>query len=251
MDKGVTVRELARRFSVSRANILNVCRQVANGPMIIKDHMQVARPPIPFADYQRIFRIIKTVLDGADANTAHACIFFSVAGAYLIEKFYKKKCQPVAGAALYAVDDSNDTVLAFAKREGGYLSSARDAFHCWIQCDDYIIDFMAPLFRESLQAKGFKGDCSRRMFQKSLHAMAPSPDDLCRPGDFYLEPNKALTLETLERFFSRNDTGDLVNVCEHWYKKPPKSIDRQLSMADNYGVTMNMRLSDLTVVGAW
>lgn len=211
----------------------------------------VARPPIPFADYQRIFRIIKTVLEGADADPAYSCIFFSVAGAILIEKIYKKKCQPIAGAALYAVDDGADTVLTFAKREGEYFSSARDAFHCWIQCDDYIIDFMAPVFRESLQAIGFKGDCSRKMFQKSRHAMADSPNDLCRPGDFYLEPNIDLTMETLERFFSRHDTGDLVNVCHHWYKKPPKDIPHQLSMKDNHGAIMNMTLSNITIVGAW
>lgn len=213
--------------------------------------MPVARPLIPLLDYQRIFRVIKTVLEGADANPAYSCIFFSVAGAAILHQFYKKRCVPMAGAAFYAMGGPANDVLTFARLDGEAAISSSDAFHCWIQCDDYIIDFMAPVFRESLKAIGHDENYSRKMFQKSLKTMAPSHNHLYQSGDFYLQPNIDLTRETLQRFFARNDTQDLVNICAHWYKKPPKDIPRQLSMADNYGVTMNMILSELTVVGAW
>jgi hypothetical protein len=214
--------------------------------------MPVPLPPIPLADYQRIFRVLKSVLDGADAKTAHACIFFSVAGAFLVEQVYKKRCQPIAGAAFYRVDDQAGKVLSFVDRHANHddLSSSK-GFHCWLLCDGYIVDFMAPLFRESLQAIGLTGNCSRKMFQKPLRAMTDSPLLMCKPGDFYMLPNVELTRKTLDEFYASDEANDLLNICMHWYKKPPKKIDRQLSMQSNDGEITHMTLSELSVVGAW
>jgi len=214
--------------------------------------MPSVRPPLPLADYQRIFRVLNTVLDGVDANTARACVFFSVVGALLVEQVYKKRCQPVAGAAFYRVDDEAGTILSFADQDQNHddLSSGK-GFHCWVLCEDHIIDFMAPLFRESLQAAGVGGNCSRKMFQKPRSTMVDSPLLMRKPGDFYMLPNVDLTRQVLEKFFARNDAKDLADVCLHWYKKPPKEIPRQLSMRDNHGVQTDMTLSGLAITGAW
>jgi hypothetical protein len=214
--------------------------------------MPAARPPIPLVDYQRIFRVLKTVFDAADVNPAHSAIFFSVAGAHLVEQFYKKRCQPVAGAAFYKLDDEAGTVLSFADQDKNHddLSSGK-GFHCWVMCDDYIVDFMAPLFRESLQAIGLTGNCSRRMFQKPRSSMVDSPLLLRKPGDSYLLPNVDRTRQILKEFFSTSGNQDLLNMCAHWYKRPPKDMPRQLSMTDNEGAIIQMKLSDLTLVGAW
>jgi hypothetical protein len=218
----------------------------------IEPNMVAACPPLSPTDYQRIFRVLKTVLDGADAKAARACIFFNVAGALLVEQVYKKRCQLVAGAAFYRIDDGAGTILSFADQNQNHdnLSSGK-GFHCWVLCEDYIIDFMAPLFRESLQAAGIPGNCSRKMFQKPRSAMADSPLLIRKPGDFYMLPSVDLTREVLEKFFARNDAKDLADVCLHWYKKPPKEIPPQLSMVDNHGVQTDMTLSGLAITGAW
>lgn len=214
--------------------------------------MPIARPPLPLADYQRIFRVLKTVLDGADANTAHACIFFSVAGAYLVEQIYKKKCQPVAGAAFYRLDDEAESVLSYIDQNKDHDElSSWDGFHCWIVCEGYAIDFMAPIFQESMRSIGSTGRVSRKMFQKPLAAMLDSPLLMQKPGEFYMVPNVDLTREVLERFFARNDAKDLLEVCMHWYRKPPKAMERQLSMACSDGALINMTLTDLSLIGAW
>jgi hypothetical protein len=214
--------------------------------------MPAARPPIPLADYQRIFRVLKTVFDQADINTAHSAIFFSVAGAHLVEHFYKKRCQPVAGAAYYKLDDEAGSVLSFADQNKNHdNASSGTGFHCWVMCDDYIVDFMAPLFRESLQSRGVTGNCSRKMFQKPRSSMVDSRLLLRNPGDSYLLPNVDLTRQILEGFFSTTGNQDLLDVCTHWYKKPPKDMPRQLSVTDNEGAVSEMTLSDLTLVGAW
>jgi hypothetical protein len=214
--------------------------------------MPIVRPPVSLPDYQRIFRVLKSVFDGAGVNTAYPSIFFSVAGAHLIEQFYKKRCQPVAGVAFYKVDDSAETMLTFADREAAneVLSSTK-GFHCWAFCEGYIIDFMAPLFRESLQANGVAGNCSRKMFQKSLPSMADSPLLMRAPGDFYLLPNVELTRQILEEFLSKEENTHAVKTCAHWYKKPPKAIPRYVSMQSIDETDKPMTLSDMSLTGAW
>jgi hypothetical protein len=214
--------------------------------------MTISRPPIPFADYQRIFRVLKSVLDEAGLNQDHACSFFSVVGAALVERVYKKRCQPVAGSALYKIDDDSGTVLSFeGSSENLQELIASKEFHCWILCDSHIIDFMAPLFPESLQTVRPGAKCSRKMFQKPLSAMAESPLLLRQPGDFYLLPDVGLTRHILEEFASSTGNRDLVDVCAHWYKRPPKNISRQLSMQGNDGVITERRLSTLSLSGSW
>lgn len=214
--------------------------------------MPINRPPIPLVDYQRIFRVLKTVYDCAGVSTAQSSIFFSIAGAHIVEQIYKKRCQPVAGGAFYKLDDSAETVLAFADRDANNdsLSSAK-GFHCWVFCEGYIIDFMAPLFRESLQADGVADGCSRKMFQKSLQSMADSRLLMQAPGDFFLLPNVDLTRRVLDEFFSSEENTDAVRVCEQWYRKPPKEIPRKISVQGSESISTPMTLSNVSLTGVW
>jgi len=65
-----------------------------------------------------------------------------------------------------------------------------NAFHCRIVCDNEIIDFMAPVFRESIQSAGVASNCPEKMFQKHIELMSQHYDSLNNSGDFYLKPNK-------------------------------------------------------------
>jgi hypothetical protein len=216
--------------------------------------MPTARPPIPLPlpDYQRIFRVLKSVYDGGAINTVQPSLFFSVAGAHLIAQFYKKRCQPVVGAAFYKMDDRAETVLTLADKEASNETlSSTNGFHCWAFCDGYIIDFMAPLFRELLQEQGVAAHCARKMFQKPLASMADSPLLMHAPGDFYLLPNVDLTREILEEFVANQENMHAVKACELWFKKPPREIPRQVSIAASDGTPTPMALSDLSLTGVW
>lgn len=48
----------------------------------VAQHVMKTKPLIPLRDYRRIHGVIRSVLDSVDAHTAHACVFFSVAGDY-------------------------------------------------------------------------------------------------------------------------------------------------------------------------
>ena len=117
---------------------------------------------LPFADYCRIFRVIYSVLDGR-AHTHRACIFFAVAGAIILRQHYQLKALPVAGAAAYVVDSSASRIAMFGKLEDEMLVSSPEAFHCWVQCNGYAVDFMAPVFRENLQSSGISWPIARNM----------------------------------------------------------------------------------------
>lgn len=94
-------------------------------------------------------------------------------------------------------------------------------------------------------------NCSRKMFPKALAEMVPDHTDVSLPGDFYLEVNLELTREILHNFGLRVSNRDITEVCLHWYKKPPKTIQQNLAMASDDGSLTNMKLNQLELVGAW
>ena len=209
------------------------------------------KPLIPLLDYLRIHGVIRAVLDSVDAHTAYACMFFSVAGAAILREFYKKEAMPVAGAAFYLVNEQQRNVISLATVEEGQVQSSDTAFHAWVQCDGYVIDFMAPIFPETCAAVGHPFITPRRMFQKKWVDMAPSHEHLDREGDFHLVPNPGLTIDLRHSFLKKPAGADLVNVCLHWYRRPPKSILPELMMQNDLGEITRIKLGIVAVAGAW
>ena len=212
--------------------------------------MPPTKPIIPFTDYCRIFRVIYSVLDGR-AHTHRACIFFAVAGAILLRQHYKVKALPVAGAAAYMVDATTSLVATFGKIEDDMLVATPEAFHCWVQCDGFAIDFMAPVFRENLQAAGISHAIPRKMFQRPLATMANTEDELTGDGAFSLFPDQERTQAMIQNFESTASSGDLANVCTHWYRRPPKRIAETMDMANDLGKVIRLKLHGPEVSGIW
>lgn len=211
---------------------------------------------LSFADYQRLYRVIVTVLKSVDAHTAHACKFFAIAGAYILSESHGLNASPRFGSAFYRVDDNADFVMAFTDMEAlqqQELHSHSEAFHAWIECNGEVIDLQAPLFRENLLA--LKPDSllrlPRKMFQRPLAGMASSPFELTQEGDFFLATNPSLTNEMIQHFMSKHMNKDLVMVCKHWYKPSPKPMQSQLEMGSDDGTVTLMKLDNTELVGKW
>lgn len=205
---------------------------------------------LPFADYCRIFRVIYSVLDGR-AHTHRACIFFAIAGAIVLRRHYKLSALPIAGAATYLVDVETAFVATFGKIEDDMLIATPEAFHCWIECNGYAIDFMAPVFRENLQAAGFPHAIPRKMFQRPLAEMASTSAALTHEGAFTLFPDRERTQAMIENFDRKAESGDLANICAHWYRRPPKRISETLDMASTGGAVTRLTLHAPEVSGVW
>lgn len=205
---------------------------------------------IPFADYCRMFRVIHSVLDGR-AHDNRACIFFAVAGTLLLRRHYKLNALPVAGAARYMVDAETAQAVTFGRFEGDRLVATPEAFHCWVECDGYAIDFMAPIFPESLAAAGIRQAIPRHMFQRRLAEMAKTTDELTRDGDFSLFPDQQRTMEVIQNFDAKHASGDLANTCAHWYRRPPKKIAPTLDVANAAGAVQRLTLHGPEIAGVW
>lgn len=203
-------------------------------------------------DYERIFRVIYSVIESVieeDVHSSQACVFFTLVGAAILEKKYKIKAHRVAGAA--AIAGPTGTVLTFGKIVNNDLVSQRDAFHCWIQAGDVVVDFMAPLFKESLKAYGHNIPMPRKMFQKPLREMSPSIHELRGEGAFYLRPNPELALDLFSSFSNCYMNTDLTNVCMAWFKRPPKPLRKDMSMLDSDGNQHYLFSKGPLLTGAW
>lgn len=213
---------------------------------------QNLRPLIPLADYQRIFRVTHSVLQSVEADIPAASFFFSVTAAQILKKFYKRNAFPVAGAAFCLINGEGGALsFGVLGDDAQAVSSNHDAFHTWVQCDGYAIDFMAPVFQELLAAAGHPLPVPRRMFQKDLTRMSASPTALATPGDFFLAPDLQLTRELLQQFMGKKALTNLSQVCIDWYRKPPKAMPEDLALQGEDGEIARIRINPIAVEGVW
>jgi hypothetical protein len=211
---------------------------------------------IPMPDYVRIFRVMRAVIERINADSDEASLFFTMTGAAILRHFYKKEARVLAGAAFFLVDQKSQLTLSFAKSADGEIEnvavdSDRENFHCWLDCEGQIIDFQALVFPEALSRMGSDVRIPRQMFQKQKAAMSTSRESLTAAGDFYLQPNIALTNDLVRAFFASPLQMDLMRGSMKWFTRPPKKISSGMSMQDSEGAVYEMALGDIEVTGAW
>jgi hypothetical protein len=148
-----------------------------------------------------------------------------------------------------AVCNSSDIAQTFNRPQEWYSSGAY--FHCWIESDGKVIDLMAPLFHESVRSAGRTESVARKMFQRPTVAMAQSPYELEKEGDFFLQPDPVLGVSLLNGFMSKLANGDLVKVCEYWYRPLPKAMQSTIQMGSDDGSIREIQLNPVSLVGAW
>jgi len=71
---------------------------------------------LPLADYERITRAIKSVLDSEDAATAHCCQFFALMGSAILFTHYQIAARPMFGAAFVLLDETSRDTLTYGTR---------------------------------------------------------------------------------------------------------------------------------------
>ncbi|AUC10329.1 MULTISPECIES: DUF2026 family protein [Agrobacterium] len=196
-------------------------------------------------DYQRIYRVINSLLLAQNADPASASMYFSTFGAFILQQHYKVKAVPKGGLAAYNLDGK---VLLFADhRDDGYVTGAGENFHCWIDADGWAIDFMAPAFADS--ARGLS--VPAKMFQRPLSAMAASINDLGQSGDFFYRSEPEATARRFAEWHKQAAIGDMASVAANWFRKSPKQMAASLSVKDRDGKERAVPLTGESLVGAW
>lgn len=210
--------------------------------------MKHKRPLLPLPDYQRIYQVIYSVLAATQAATTHrACILFTIAGTLILRKHYQLPATISAGFMGMMVDEKCSTVAMYG-RMGNGPESDNQAFHAWIECDDWLIDFMAPIMGVAFKENGRTLNIPRRMLQKPLSARKTSPDELQKVGDFYLDHDPALA----ESLIDTQSAGsiDLAKVCVAWFRRPPRAL-KELALGGNQGTPKKLVLRAPSIDGVW
>jgi hypothetical protein len=191
------------------------------------------------------------ILLNEDSVPHKACLFFANAGAEILTRHFKQPATPIAGAAFYLLHEGSASVLSFADLSRGDVASHNQAFHAWVQCGEWAIDFMAPLFPEAIKDTGVDVKVPRKMFQRNISNMAGSLNELSRSGDYFLAPNMELTNQLQNNLTEKPANADLVYIASRWFTKTPKKIIKEIPISDAKGVLTKAKLSNTTIDGAW
>ena len=202
---------------------------------------------IKLNDYKRIYKVINSVTKNEGADPAHACLYFSAFGSYILNNHYKLKAEPRAGLAAYHLGNDNE-LLMFAEAHEGGVSAEGDAFHCWVEVNGWAIDFMAPAFSE---LKSGDIEIPAKMFQQNLSNMAESINHMKKSGDFFYHTTPELTAKHMTILGSHMMITDLAEICNGWFVKPPKKIQKSIQIGNQRGELDSVTLHGNNIIGRW
>ena len=181
------------------------------------------RPLLPLSDYQRIYQVIYSVLEATGIVTTHrACLFFSTAVVTILRKHYGLPATFSAGTLALMVDEKKANVAVYGRQEDGEWVYDTNGFHAWVECNGWLVDFMAPIMGVALKEDGINFDVPRNMLQKPLADGKHDLREIQRVGDFYCYSDKAQAESLIDS--QQLEFMDLLNACETWFRKPPKAL---------------------------
>lgn len=207
------------------------------------------KPLLPLPDYQRIYQVIYSVLEASEIAITHrACIFFASVGAKILRDHYNLPATISAGFMSLMVDEQRGHVIVYGRNENGVFVNDENAFHAWVECNGWLIDFMAPIMGVGLQKDGINCAVPRRMLQKHMGDCKGHVNEVQHVGEFFVSHDSALTELLIDgqhvQFF------DLMNVCLTWYRKPPKQL-KELLLEDSNGPAKKLTLRAPSIEGIW
>lgn len=207
-------------------------------------------PFLPLPDYQRIYQVIYSVLEASgNAKTHRACIFFATAGMLILREHYKRNATLSAGSMALKVDEASSTVLVYGRQENGEWVYDSNGFHAWVECDGWLIDFMAPIMGVAFKEDGATLDIPRNMLQKPLKDRLPSPEAIQHVGEFFCHHDSAVAESVLDS--QPPEFVDLIHMCLAWYRRPPKKL-ASIGMASNQGgAPVTLTLKAPFIQGFW
>ena len=207
------------------------------------------RPLLPLVDYQRIYQVMYSVLEASEIAVTHrACLFFASVGAFILRDRYGLPATISAGCMGLMLDEQRADVVVYGRRDGSTFVADESGFHAWVECNGWLIDFMAPIMGVSLSEEGRTVPVPRRMLQKPLADAKPSLEAIQHEGEFFVRHDKGLAESLLDG--QPIQFQDLMNVCRTWYVRPPKPLKPML-MGDSHGAAKKLVARAPSIEGVW
>jgi hypothetical protein len=181
------------------------------------------RPLLPLPDYQRIYQVIYSVLEASKVATTHrACLFFATAGGLILREHYGLQATLSVGSMALMVDEQKANVVVYGREENGEWVYDSNGFHAWVECNGWLIDFMAPIIGAALKEDGVNFQVPRKMLQKALADGKYHLREIQHVGEFYCFGDRALAESLIDE--QEEEFADLLKICVTWFRKPPKAL---------------------------
>ena len=207
------------------------------------------RPLLPLPDYQRIYQVTYSVLEASEIAITHrACIFFAAVGTMILREHYSLPATISAGCMALMVDEQKANVVVYGREENGAFVNDKDAFHAWVDCNGWLIDFMAPIMGVALLEDGCDWHVLRRMLQKRLTDRKASLREIQHVGEFFISRDRSLAESLIDR--QSVQFGDLMETCLAWFRRPPKPL-KDIALADSHGPTKTLVMRAPSIDGVW
>ena len=222
------------------------------------------KPPLTFAEYQRLHNVIHSLSANWNKDQGRSCVFYSITGAALMHQHYQRDAKVICGSGAVMLDPKTETVVSwFKQNDDGTLTTGHEAFHAWIECDGWLIDFMAPNYREAMIGAAFGPQAAteektattfaapRMMLQKPISRTEGSLDDMRKAGDCVFVPDRDVTTSVIDRAFDRPQLGDIINIAFAWHRPLPNKMESSITITDDLGEITTINLIKRDLVGAW
>lgn len=208
------------------------------------------RPLLPLPDYQRIYQVAYSVLEASGVATTHrACMFFASVGAMIMRTHYRLPATISAGCLALMVNERKAQVVVYGREEDdGSFANDERGFHAWVECDGWLIDFMAPIMGDALRKDGRDWVIPRYMLQKRLESRMPTLGDIQHVGDFFVEHDSALAGSLVDGHGQMAE--DLMDVCLSWFRRPPRSL-KAMALGGTHGEPIEVKLRAPFIEGVW
>ncbi|UQY83676.1 DUF2026 family protein [Ralstonia pseudosolanacearum] len=221
--------------------------------------MKTDRPPLTFAQYSRIHSICASLLAHFGQDNGTRCLFFAICGAAILREHYGMAARAVCGSGGVVVHRHEGAPLITAwgvATPDGRAIATPDHFHCWVECDEWVIDFSAPTYGLGLELSSAAKDVAlpptpRKMFQKPVAQVGGRFDQLTRVGDAALWPDQSLTGELVGKAIAPPSVASLVRLACVWHQPVPDAMPASVAIMDDRGTVSEIPLIEPELAGAW
>lgn len=218
-----------------------------------------SKPPLTFQQYGRIHDVIYSLAQHFTHNEGKECVFYSINAAAIMHAHYGKRATVVCGLGALVVHRQGDVPTAvswFQEQPDGQCIATPEAFHCWVECDGWVIDFSAPNYQRTLETSFMANTHSvpripRKMLQKPV-AQASSPmSQLTRVGRAVFAPDQEVTTHVIDGAFAKPSTEDVAHIACNWHRPPPLPLPPSITIANDLGKVITIPAIHRELVGAW
>ncbi|WP_200348920.1 DUF2026 family protein, partial [Halochromatium glycolicum] len=147
--------------------------------------------------------------------------------------------------------DQGHTMVLGKTNENGELTASSAGFHCWVEVEDWVIDFQVPLFPDLGSSFGHVIPKERKMLQKRKELLARKIEDLKNPGEAMYIQDEELTEYYIAHQSDFEFNKDLEKIAVQWFRPVPKKMVPKIGMQDQHGAVRPVSISSTTLVGAW